>query len=82
MSELQAESYKKIRLVTRTPEANGALQAIVEMGAANMVIDENSASFIFRGDLNAMLAVLSNLKLQDLTIEEPDLEEVFLHYYR
>ncbi len=82
MSELQAESYKKVRLVTRTPEANGALQAIVEMGAANMVVDESSASFIFRGDLNAMLAVLGNLELQDLTIEEPDLEEVFLHYYR
>lgn len=82
MSELQAESYKKVRLVTRTPEANGALQAIVQMGAANMAVDENTASFIYKGDLNAMLTVLGGLELQDLTIEEPDLEEIFLHYYR
>ena len=38
-------------------------------------------SFLFRGDLPAFVKGLSSLEYQDLTIAEPDLEEIFLHYY-
>lgn len=43
--------------------------------------DEAGISFLFNGDMNDLLAVLSSCDIQDLTITEPDLEEIFLHYY-
>ena len=43
--------------------------------------DESGASFLYGGDMNALLRVLAKQKISDLTISEPDLEEIFLHYY-
>ncbi len=40
-----------------------------------------SASFLFKGDLNEMLAKLASLPVADLLIEEPTLEEIFLSFY-
>ena len=37
--------------------------------------------FLYRGDINSVLAVLSGHHINDLIIEEPNLEEVFMHYY-
>ena len=41
----------------------------------------DSMSFLYSGDLPALLGRLAQGKVQDLTIAEPDLEEIFLHYY-
>jgi ABC-2 type transport system ATP-binding protein len=38
-------------------------------------------SFFFKGDINAVLHKLGSLKVADVTIEEPTLEEIFMHYY-
>lgn len=40
-----------------------------------------SISFLFNGDINELLRTLSASQVSDLTITEPDLEEIFLHYY-
>ena len=42
---------------------------------------ESSVSFLYSGEPNLLLKELSALPLSDLTITEPDLEEIFLHYY-
>ncbi len=42
---------------------------------------ENSLSFLYSGDMNGLLRALSAGQVGDLTVTEPDLEEVFLHYY-
>lgn len=39
-------------------------------------------TFRVRGDVNALLAALRERRLEDVTITEPSLEEVFLEYYR
>ena len=38
-------------------------------------------SFLYSGDMQMLLNALAKGKVADLTIAEPDLEEVFLHYY-
>ena len=43
--------------------------------------EANSVSFLYSGDPKALLSALAALPLTDLTITEPDLEEIFLHYY-
>lgn len=42
---------------------------------------EETCSFLYSGDMNSLLRALSAGQVEDLTITEPDLEEVFLHYY-
>lgn len=41
----------------------------------------DSVSFLFSGDIHDLLRALSTCRVSDLTITEPDLEEIFLHYY-
>ena len=40
-----------------------------------------NVSFLYDGELPALLRVLAGARLTELTIAEPDLEEGFLHYY-
>ena len=42
---------------------------------------EDSVSFLYNGDMNSLLRTLSAGQVHDLAVTEPDLEEVFLHYY-
>ena len=38
--------------------------------------------FLFRGEPQELLSLLGTLKFKDVNITDPDLEEIFLHYYR
>ncbi len=42
---------------------------------------DGSVSFLYSGDMDSLLRTLSSGQVNDLTVTEPDLEEVFLHYY-
>ncbi len=43
--------------------------------------DGDQVSFLYGGDLNDLLHALAALPLTDVAITEPDLEEIFMHYY-
>ena len=40
-----------------------------------------TVSFLYSGDMNSLVRILASKELNDLTISEPDLEEIFLHFY-
>ena len=42
---------------------------------------ENSISFLYGGNINELLKVLTAGNITDLTVAEPDLEEIFMNYY-
>lgn len=42
---------------------------------------DDSVSFLYSGDMNNLLCTLSAGQVSDLTVSEPDLGEIFLHYY-
>lgn len=50
-------------------------------GVRDIQQTEDSMNFLYSGNMNTLLAVLSGGNIQDLSISEPDLEEIFLHYY-
>ena len=39
-------------------------------------------SFMYSGIIKDLLASLSGKAISNLTIEEPSLDEIFLHYYK
>ena len=50
-------------------------------GIKDIKRSDDQLSFLYGGDLNALLHALAKSEIADLTIAEPDLEEIFLHYY-
>ncbi|MEE1239651.1 MAG: DUF4162 domain-containing protein, partial [Acutalibacteraceae bacterium] len=41
----------------------------------------DTVSFLYSGNPSALLSALSKLPITDINIAEPDLEEIFMHYY-
>lgn len=41
----------------------------------------NGIAFLYTGDMNELLRIISQSTIQDIRITEPDLEEIFMHYY-
>jgi len=50
-------------------------------GVTQLIESENKVSFFFKGDVNIMIHLLNSLKLNNVLIEDPTLEEIFMHYY-
>ena len=50
-------------------------------GIKDFTVGEKGISFLYSGELNILLAGLSKGRITDLSVSEPDLEEIFLHYY-
>lgn len=50
-------------------------------GIKDLKRSEHGISFLFGGDINDLIRVLSGQDIHDLSIAEPDLEEIFMHYY-
>jgi ABC-2 type transport system ATP-binding protein len=74
---LQKNNYKKVRVT-----AQGLKPADVQTaGSTNVQAEDGTVSFFFKGDINAVMKKLGGLKLEDVSIEEPTLEEIFMHYY-
>ena len=50
-------------------------------GIKDLRVEGENVSFLYTGELDALLGRLAAGTLQDLSLTEPDLEEIFLHYY-
>ncbi len=51
-------------------------------GIKDVKIDGDSVNFLYIGKPQTLMDALSKLPITDVNIAEPDLEEVFMHYYR
>jgi ABC-2 type transport system ATP-binding protein len=74
---LQRDNYKKVRVVAEELDE----KRFDLPGVSNLEKDNGIIHFFYRGDINQITTVLSKQKVTDLTIEEPTLEEIFMHYY-
>ncbi|MCI5485345.1 MAG: ABC transporter ATP-binding protein [Clostridiales bacterium] len=74
VSELARSSARRVQL-------RGELDLTGLTGIRDLSQAGGSLSFLYSGALQPLLARLSQSEVQDLTIAEPDLEEIFLHYY-
>ena len=71
--------------LSRTNARRVTLRGSVEVQTLSGIRDcrktEEGLSFLYSGDMQTLLSCLSGGRVEDVTIAEPDLEEVFLHYY-
>ncbi len=74
---LQQNNYKKVSLTV-----DGSNPLSFDMpGVTNLQAENGTVHFFFKGDINAVLQKISSVQVTDVTIEEPTLEEIFMHYY-
>jgi ABC-2 type transport system ATP-binding protein len=74
---LQQNNYKKVGVT-----ADGLNPASFDLpGVTNLQVENGTVHFLFKGDINAVLQKISGIQVADVTIEEPMLEEIFMHYY-
>jgi ABC-2 type transport system ATP-binding protein len=78
ISTLQENTYKKFKLEAMDviPNDYWTMEGISKLEAA-----QNHIQFLFKGNINLIMQKLAALNLLNLWIEEPDLEEIFMHYY-
>ena len=70
------------RTNARKVDLRGKIDISTLTGVKEVVEDKNGMSFLYSGEASALLEALYKGSVKDFTVTEPDLEEVFLHYYR
>ncbi|MBL4934412.1 ABC transporter ATP-binding protein [Clostridium sp. YIM B02515] len=78
MSTLQENNYKRISIEAKS---NITREAFNLNGVSDFECKRNTASFIFKGNINSIMKKISEIELRNISIDEPDLEEIFMHYY-
>jgi ABC-2 type transport system ATP-binding protein len=74
---LQHNNYKKVWVETTEVEPK-----YFELpGVTNLEQHNGTVRFFYKGDINKVIGKISALSVSDLAIEEPTLEEIFMHYY-
>ena len=51
------------------------------LGARDIQIENDSVKFLYSGDAPSLISLLSSLSVSDFSVTDPDLDEIFLHYY-
>ena len=74
MAELSGTGAKRISV-------RGSVDLGALIGVRDLHSTPENVDFLYTGDMNDLLQTLSAGDIQDITVTEPDLDEVFLHYY-
>jgi ABC-2 type transport system ATP-binding protein len=74
---LQQNNYKKVRVAADNLDVSDfGLPGVTNLEHSNGVV-----RFFYKGDINAVMRKIGEMTVSDVTIEEPTLEEIFMHYY-
>lgn len=78
IATIRNTTYKKVHMEFKGSIPDGVLNLV---GVSNQSIRESEISFLFKGNINDIIRAFEGNELSNLIIEEPDLEEIFMHYY-
>lgn len=75
---LRETQYKKFKIEMINPHKS----LFTLPSVSNFKKDNQTISFLYRGNINDIIKLLAKHTLGNVWIEEPDLEEIFMHYYQ
>lgn len=75
---LRKDTYKKVYL------KGGGLDVTQFQfdGVSQLEVNSDELRFFYKGDINVLTELIGRTRLVDALVEEPSLEEIFMHYYR
>lgn len=75
----------KVEALSQTNAKRVHIRGDIDISSLDHVKDIKTAdhdiSFLYGGDINLLIGLLSKFPVEDLSVSEPDLEEIFMHYY-
>lgn len=78
ISNLTENNYKKFKIEVKSKVDKDYFKV---KGVNKLEIEDNIVSFLFKGNINLIIQKLANLEISNVWVEEPSLEEIFMHYY-
>ncbi|WP_054697009.1 ABC transporter ATP-binding protein [Syntrophomonas palmitatica] len=78
INELGQKNYKRFKVEMAEPVMADYFDLA---GIESLSVHEKTVSFLYNGDINKIIAKLYTRKINNLIVEEPSLEEIFMHYY-
>ncbi len=70
-----------VKTGTRRISLRGSIRQEDVPDARNWSRDGDAVNFLYSGDINELIRILAGTHVEELTVTEPDLEEIVLHYY-
>jgi ABC-2 type transport system ATP-binding protein len=81
VEDIESLRKKQLRRVKVEFPGRAESGAIAVEGMILPRTDKNTISFMYSGSMDALVTTLGGMSIDDLIIEEPTLEEIFMHYY-
>ncbi len=75
---LREDNYKKVTVKGESLDSN----LYNFEGVSQMTSFDHLMNFFYKGDVNVLIETVGKQKVQDILIEDPSLEEIFMHYYK
>jgi len=80
ISNLIENTHKRFTLETTTRVDKSRFTGL--KGISDLKITDHSIRFLYQGKINDVTKIIASLNLTNMLVEEPDLEEIFMHYYQ
>ena len=80
VEKIRNSKFKKIKVEFRELE-KGKTFDLALSGIKDLKIENRHVEFLFNGKINSVISRLAQEDVVNLLIEEPSLEEIFIHYY-
>ena len=77
ITNLQEKNFNNITITSKDIKA-----IIKDLKLEETLIDENTIKFKSTTEINKIIKILSKYEIKKLLIEEPTIEDIFLHYYK
>lgn len=75
---LREDNYKKVTVKGESIDADlYNLEGVTQLTSFDHLLN-----FFYKGDVNVLIETVGKQKVQDILIEDPSLEEIFMHYYK
>jgi ABC-2 type transport system ATP-binding protein len=78
MSNLTENNYKKFKVELKSAVDKNHFNI---SGVNHLEIEDNTVSFLFKGNINLIMKKIAEVEISNVWVEEPSLEEIFMHYY-
>lgn len=75
IKNINENSFKRV-----TIKSNDEISVLLD-GATDVVTSGNQTTFLYKGKAINIIKLLNSYNIIDFKVEEPNLEEIFMHYY-
>lgn len=80
IEDVDSLSNNRLTFIKITSEDNEKIKEALNLETYEL--GKNTIRFKYDKDVNSLLSVLTNFNIDRMLIEEPTIEEIFMHYYR